>query len=68
MSPKVRSFILFVIVAAAVPVLEALVKLDAEAVLRDPKPIAIGLGVAAIRAAAAAVLSRAVESRYAPRG
>lgn len=66
MTPELKSVIVFVVATASVPVLEALAKLDAEAVLSDPKPWAIGLAAAAIRAAASALLGRLVERRLSP--
>lgn len=68
MDPKVRSVILFVVVAAAMPVLEALAKLDLEAVYRDPRPWAFGLATATIRAGAGAFLGWLVDQRLSPRG
>lgn len=66
MTPQTKAIIVFVVSTAAVPVLEALVKLDANAVLADPKPWVIGVAAAAIRAAASAVLGKLVQSRFAP--
>ena len=67
MDPKLRALILFVVTAASIPILEALAKLDAEAVVRDPRPWALGLTAAAIRAAAVAVLGWMVDQRLTPR-
>ena len=66
MSPQTKALIVFLVSTAAVPVLEALVKLDANAVLADPKPWLIGVAAAAIRAAASAALGKLVQERIAP--
>lgn len=68
MTPAQRSAILFVVLAASVPVFEALVRLDAEAVLRDPRTWLVGVLAAAVRAGAGAVLARIVERQVTPRG
>ena len=68
LSPNQRAVLLFVITTASVPILEALVKLDLDQVLRDPSTWAIGVLAASVRAAAGALLGRLVESRVMPRG
>jgi hypothetical protein len=53
---------MFLLVAALVPILEALVKLD-PATMGDWRTWAIGVGAAAVRATAAAGLARLMERR-----
>jgi hypothetical protein len=54
---------LFLLVAALVPICEALVKFDAQSVLADPSPWLIGLLTATVRAVASAGLARLMERR-----
>lgn len=68
MTPELRSALVFIITAASVPILEALVKLDGDAVLAEPRPWLIGVATAAIRSAASAILGRLVSERMIPRG
>lgn len=66
MTPELKGVLVFIITSASIPVLEALVKLDANAVLAEPKPWLIGICAAAIRAAASAALGRLVADRIVP--
>lgn len=58
MTEGVKQTILFVLTAAVVPLLEALVKADLAQVLADPRPWGLGLATAMVRAAASAMLAR----------
>jgi hypothetical protein len=68
MTPALKETLAFILTAASIPVLEALVKLDANAVLAEPKPWLIGIAAAAIRAAAGAVLGKLVARQIVPHG
>jgi hypothetical protein len=68
MSPRIAQALLFLGTAALVPVLEALWKLDANAVMADPKPWLIGVAATSIRAVAGAALAKLVEQRATPLG
>lgn len=63
-----KALALFLLTAALVPVLEALAKFDANAVLADPKPWLVGLLTATVRAAASAGLAKLVTEELPRRG
>lgn len=66
MSPMTREWLLFVLLAAVYPLLEALATYD-PAKVTDYRAWGIGLGAAMVRAAAAAIIAK-LGTKALPRG
>jgi hypothetical protein len=60
---RIYGVVMFLAVAALVPICEGLLKFDAQSVLADPSPWLIGLLTATVRAVAAAGLAKLMERK-----